>query len=173
MWSVIYLWATAILLWTGHAASAGEGQKTEPADTKSSIRVLQSDEVWTNEPQLVVALVETVRANRDVDAIPDLVAHIDFTPVIEADMTMGNISQVYPVTACLISLGNDSARGIVDHLRRASERPSDQAIAQMKRVLVALLGKTGATEFLTVEHGKEAHQESRNHLSLLLDAVQN
>lgn len=133
-----------------------------PAQIESAMQAVRSNNSWEYESPLILSSLDTIRKSRHMDAIPFLVAHIDFAPLGDnADITMGNISKVYPVPACLIDLGEESARGIIDYLRCSEQPPSDKAMLQYKRVLVAVLGKSKAKQLLNENINKAVREEER------------
>lgn len=149
-----------------------EIDRVKPSERSSAVQVVRSEEVWTQNPALVVSSLDTIRKAKAVEAIPLLVAHIEFSPVSEeADMTMGNIATLYPVTSCLIDLGEESARGVISYLGKTDQSPSASAMIQFKRVLVATAGKLRAKQMLQNEYANASMQDKKERLEKLIRSI--
>ena len=156
------LLALVVFTSVGSVASDEVPVSVAPAHVEAAMQAVRSNNSWEYESPLILSSLDTIRKSRHMDAIPFLVAHIDFAPLGDnADITMGNISKVYPVSTCLIDLGEESAIGIIDHLRCSEQPPSDKAMFQYKRVLVAVLGKSKAKQLLNENINKAIREEKR------------
>ena len=164
--------AMFIVIGVKSLAEDQKARRIKPEQLESAIDVVGSKEAWESEPSLIVSSLDTIRKSKDIDAIPLLVAHVDYSPVDdEADTTMGNISKVYPVTSCLMDLGEESAHGVIDYLRKTDQRPSDKAMIEFRRVLVATLGKSRTTQLLKNENNNSTNQNAKKYFEELLQGL--